>query len=94
MHIEKIKNELTLRVNQLMNQRKTKQINAAVQQNITRPWAEKVAETEEMIHKVYRTLNDLLLQNQIQFNNNLEKEGFVSYIEPTINDLVIRNMED
>lgn len=94
MHIEKIKNELTLRVNQLMSQRKAQRINEALKENISRPWNEKVAETEEMIHKVYRTLNELLTQNQIQFSSEREKEGFVSFLEPTINDLVIRNMDD
>ncbi|MGB5983500.1 MAG: hypothetical protein WBG46_15275 [Nonlabens sp.] len=94
MQIEKIKTELTQRVNQLMSQRKKNRVRKIVNDQISRPWSEKVAETEEIIHKVYRTLNDLLLQNQIQFSDELEREGFVSYLEPTINDLVIRNMDD
>ncbi len=94
MHIEKIKNELASRVQQLMNQRQSVKMNNMTNRNLVRPWKEKIAETEDLVQKVYQTLHELLIQNQISFANDLEKEGFVSSIEPTIHDLVIRNIDD
>ena len=94
MHIEKIKNELASRVQQLMTQRRSVKMNKMTNSNLVRPWKEKIAETEDLVQKVYQTLHELLIQNQISFSNDLEKEGFVSSIEPTIHDLVIRNIDD
>lgn len=94
MNIDKIKNELTFKVTQLMKSRKKmKQPSLKAVQNI-KSWTEKVAETEDLIHRIHHALNELLIQHSIYFNNDYEKEGFASYMEPIINDLVIKNMED
>ena len=57
-------------------------------------WSDKVAETEDLIHKLYHTLHEVLQQNGIHFKNEIEKETFVNFMEPTVNDLVIKNMID
>ena len=94
MNIELIKIELAQRVEQLVINRKTgRQATMKVVHKV-KSWSYKVAETEDLIHKVYHTLHEVLQQNGIHFKNDIEKEGFVSFMEPTINDLVIKNMAD
>lgn len=94
MYIEEIKNELVTRVQQHMLQRQSVNMTKASNHNLVRPWKEKIAETEDLVQKVYQTLNELLVQNQINFANEFEREGFVCHLEPTINDLVIRSIDD
>tara|TARA_R110002012_G_scaffold20158_1_gene71665 strand:- start:1265 stop:1561 length:297 start_codon:yes stop_codon:yes gene_type:complete len=94
MNIELIKIELTQRVEQLMVSRKAGQQATMKVVYKVKSWSDKIAETEDLIHKVYHTLNEILSQNGIHFKNEIEKEGFVSFMEPTVNDLVIKNMAD
>ncbi|GAK74448.1 MULTISPECIES: hypothetical protein [Nonlabens] len=94
MNIELIKTELTQRVEQLMVSRKTGHQTTMKVVYKVKSWSDKIAETEDLIHKVYHTLNEVLSQNGIHFKNEIEKEGFVSFMEPTVNDLVIKNMTD
>jgi hypothetical protein len=94
MNIELIKTELAQRVEQLLITRKAgKQATMKVVHKV-KTWSDKVAETEDLIHKVYHTLHEVVQQNGIYFKNEIEKEGFVSFMEPTVNDLVIKNMID
>lgn len=94
MNIEKIKKELALKVTQLMQHRKATKRAAISSMSKMKSWPEKVAETQDLIHRVNDTLNELLVEHRIYFNNDYEKEVFECYIEPTVNDLIIRNMED
>ncbi|PQJ33146.1 hypothetical protein BST92_04655 [Nonlabens arenilitoris] len=94
MNIELIKTELAQKVEQLIMSRKTRQQESMTVVYEVKTWSDKVAETEDLIHKVYHTLNEVLSQNGIHFKNEIEKEGFVSFMEPTVNDLVIKNMAD
>lgn len=57
-------------------------------------WTDKVVEAEQLLHKVYSTLDEVLENQCITFNSTLEKEGFVHYLEPIVNDIVIRNISD
>ena len=94
MNIEKIKLDLALRVENLMATRKdVKHQNLKIVHKV-KTWRDKVADTEELVQKVYDTLNEVLQCNGIQFSNNIEYDGFISDLEPTVNDLVLRNMED
>lgn len=94
MNMENIKKELALRVNQLMiNRKKTKQSALKAVSQI-KSWPEKIAETDDLIYRIHNALNELLVQQNIHFNNDYEKAGFASFMEPTIHDLAIRNMED
>ena len=94
MNIEKIKLDLALRVQNLMATRKeVKHQNLKIVHKV-KTWRDKVADTEELVQKVYDTLNEVLQSNGIQFSNNIEYDGFISDLEPTVNDLVLRNMED
>ncbi|MFT6097399.1 MAG: dissimilatory sulfite reductase (desulfoviridin) alpha/beta subunit [Nonlabens sp.] len=94
MNIELIKTELAQRVEQLLITRKAGKRTAIKVVHKVKSWSDKVAETEDLIHKVYHTLHEVLQQNGIHFKNEIEKEGFVSFMEPTVNDLVIKNMAD
>jgi len=94
MNVEHIKAELAQRVEQLVITRKTSKKTTMKVVHRVKSWSDKVAETEDLIHKVYHTLHEVLAQNGIYFKNEIEKEGFVSFMEPTVNDLVIKNMED
>lgn len=93
MNIEHIKAELSQRVEKLVLKRKARKNSKQVVHKV-KSWSDKVAETEDLIHKVYHTLYEVLQQNGIHFKNEIEKEGFVSFMEPTVNDLVIKNMAD
>lgn len=94
MNIEKIKSDLALRVQNLMATRKeVKHQNLKIVHKV-KTWRDKVADTEELVKKVYDTLNEVLQCNGIQFSNNIEYDGFISDLEPTVNDLVLKNMED
>lgn len=94
MNIELIKSELSLRVEQLVANKKANQKSALKVVHRVKTWSDKVAETEDLIHKVYHTLYEVLQHNGIQFKNEIEKEGFVSFMEPMVNDLVIKNIPD
>jgi hypothetical protein len=94
MNIETIKQELALKVNQLMKKRKETRQAALKSVHKIKSWPEKVAETQDLIYKVHHTLNELLIEHGIFFNNDHEKEGFECYIEPTVNELIIRHIED
>ncbi|MEN8817546.1 MAG: hypothetical protein ABF274_11860 [Nonlabens sp.] len=94
MNIELIKSELAQRVEQLVITRKAGKKATMKVVHKVKLWSDKVAETEDLIHKVYHTLHEVLQQNGIQFKNEIEKEGFISFMEPTVNDLVIKNMAD
>ena len=94
MNVELIKTELTQKVEKLILNRKVE--NKTTMRIIyrTKTWSDKVAETEDLIHKVYHTLHEILQQNDVYFKNEIEKEGFVRFMEPTVNDLVIKNIVD
>jgi len=94
MNIELIKTELAQRVEQLVITRKAGKKATMKVVHQVKTWSDKVAETEDLIHKVYHTLHEVLQQNGIQFKNEIEKETFVNFMEPTVNDLVIKNMVD
>jgi dissimilatory sulfite reductase (desulfoviridin) alpha/beta subunit len=94
MNIELIKTELAQRVEQLVITRQSSKKATMKVVHKVKSWSDKVAETEDLIHKVYHTLHEVLQQNGIHFKNEIEKEGFVSFMEPTVNDLVIKNMAD
>ena len=94
MNIELIKTELAQRVEQLVITRKTGKKATMKVVHKVKTWSDKVAETEDLIHKVYHTLHEVLQQNGIHFKNEIEKETFVNFMEPTVNDLVIKNMID
>ncbi|AGC76292.1 hypothetical protein LX97_00958 [Nonlabens dokdonensis] len=94
MNIELIKTELAQRVEQLVITRQNSKKATMKVVHKVKSWSDKVAETEDLIHKVYHTLHEVLQQNGIHFKNEIEKEGFVSFMEPTVNDLVIKNMAD
>jgi len=94
MNIELIKTELVQRVEQLVTTKQTRKKTTMKIVYKVKTWSDKVAETEDLIHKVYHTLYEVLQQNGIHFKNEIEKEGFVSFMEPTINDLVIKNIVD
>ena len=94
MNIELIKTELAQRVEQLVITRQSSKKATMKVVHKVKSWSDKVAETEDLIHKVYHTLHEVLQQNGIHFKDEIEKEGFVSFMEPTVNDLVIKNMAD
>lgn len=94
MDIELIKSDLHYKVKQLIKQRKTTKGRALKIVYKVKSWSDKVAETEDLINKVYHTLHEVLQQHDIHFKNEYEKEGFVKLMEPTVNDLVIKNIED
>lgn len=94
MNIELIKTELAQRVEQLVIKRKTGKKATMKVVHKVKTWSDKVAETEDLIHKVYHTLHEVLQQNGIHFKNEIERETFVNFMEPTVNDLVIKNMID
>lgn len=94
MNIEKIKTDLATRVQRLMAARKESGRQVSAQIHETKTWKDKVADTEELVKKVYDTLNEVLQCNGIQFSNHLEYDGLISVLEPTVNDLVLKNIED
>ena len=94
MNIEKVKEQLALRVQEIMVKRKKHKIQHLTSSEIKMSWKEKVADTEDLVQRIYHTLSELITQNQILFATDSEKEDFVDYIEPTIYDLVIRNIDD
>ncbi|ARN79502.1 hypothetical protein BST97_14545 [Nonlabens spongiae] len=94
MNIEKVKEQLALRVQEIMVKRKKHKIQNLTSFDIKMSWKEKVADTEDLVQRIYHTLNELITQNQILFATDSEKEDFVDHIEPTIYDLVIRNIDD
>jgi hypothetical protein len=94
MNIEKIKLDLALRVQNLIaSQKEIKNQNIKIVYKV-KTWREKVADTEELVKNVYDTLHEVLQCNCIQFSNNIEYDGFISDLEPTVNDLVLKNMEN
>ncbi len=94
MSIEKIKCEVASRIEQLMQHRKKSLLVAQLLKQNVKSWPEKVAETNELVNKAYEVINEVLLQHQIKWNNDLEREGIISYLEPTVHDIVIKNMDD
>jgi hypothetical protein len=96
MNLELIKTELTQRVEQLAISYSAVEKEKGAMKVVykTKSWSDKIADTEDFIHKVYHTLYEVLQQNNIHFKNEIEKKEFVDFMEPTVNDLVIKNMAD
>ncbi|WP_240642142.1 hypothetical protein [Nonlabens xiamenensis] len=92
--MEHIKKELVLRVEQLVSYQRKQKADHLGNTSAPRTWSDKIAETEELVQRVYHTLYDILQQQGVCFGNHREVEGFVSLMEPTLHDLVIRNMDD
>ncbi len=93
MNIETITTELQARVALLLVDKNDTTVNLKIVHR-AKTWRDKVAETEDFIHKVYHTLDEVLLYNQVQFKSDIEKEHFVHYLEPVVNDIVIRNISE
>jgi len=89
MNIEHIKTDLAARVQVLMASRKKPVSSVSL-----KTWKDKVADTECLVKKVYDTLNEVLQCNGIQFSNAMEYDVLINDLEPIVNDLVLRNMED
>ena len=94
MNIEKIKADLAIRVQRLMATRKNLVSQGSPATPALKTWRDKVADTEDLVKKVYDTLNEVLQCNGIQLSNSLEYDGLISDLEPTVNDIVLRNIED
>ncbi|MGJ8683754.1 MAG: hypothetical protein ACSHWW_03975 [Nonlabens sp.] len=93
MNIELIKTELIQEVDQLFQKEHNKSLQKRIEKKI-KSWKEQITETEELIERVNCTLQHILQRHGITFKHQLEKEGFTHYIEPTIHQLVLRNMKD
>lgn len=89
MNIERIKNDLAIRVQILIASRKK-----TVSELHEKTWKDKVADTEALVKKIYDTLYEVLQNNGIQLSNNNELEGLISVLEPSVNDLIIKNIDD
>ena len=89
MNIERIKNDLAIRVQTLMASRKE-----TILELSEKTWKDKIADTEVLVKKIYDTLYEVLQTNGIQLSNNNELEGLISVLEPSVNDLIIKNMDD
>ena len=89
MNIERIKNDLAIRVQTLMASRKE-----TILELPEKTWKDKIADTEVLVKKIYDTLYEVLQTNGIQLSNNNELEGLISVLEPSVNDLIIKNMDD
>lgn len=59
-----------------------------------RTHAVQVAQTQALVDYVYYKLYDIMKRNNIHFKNKVEEEGFISYLEPTINNLIIHHIKD
>ncbi|BAO55068.1 hypothetical protein [Nonlabens marinus] len=94
MNIEKIKKDLAIRVQRVMDSRKQSMTKGSQSSAIVKSWHDKVADTEDLIKKVYDTLNEVLQCNGIQLTNSLEYDSLISDLEPTVHDIVLRNIED
>lgn len=93
MNIEVIKTELIHEVDQFFLKEQKQSLQKRIQKKM-KSWKEQVAETEELIQRVNCTLQDILHRHGVRFEHQLEKEGFTHHIEPTIHQLVLRNMKD
>ncbi len=94
MHIEKIKADLAQRVQKIMVDRTTIRLRNPSIKKRMKTLRDKVKDTEDLVQKVYDTLNEVLLYNDIRFSNTVEYDVLISDLEPTVNDLVLKNMED
>lgn len=94
MNIEKIKTDLALRVQHLMTTGNEVHNNGVKITAKSKSWCDKVADAEDLVKKIYDTLNEVLQCNGIHLANHLEYDTLISDLEPTVNDLVIKNMED
>lgn len=93
MNIEVIKTELIQEVDQLFQKEQKQSLQKRIH-NKMKSWSEQVTETEELLQRVNCTLQHILQRRGITFNHPMEKEGFTHYIEPTVHQLVLRNMKD
>ncbi len=93
LNIELIKTELIQEIEQIFQKEPSNSLQKRIQRKI-KSWKEQVHETEELIQRVNCTLQHILQRHGITFKHPLEKESFVHYIEPTIHQLVLRNMKD
>ena len=89
MNIERIKRDLAKRVQKLITDKKALQSD-----NPSKSWKDKIADTECLVQKVYETLYDILQSNGIELSNDKEFDGLISLLEPSVNDIIIRNMKD
>jgi len=89
MNIEQIKIDLAIRVQKIMASRKRPSTD-----NYLRTWKDKVADTECLVQKVYETLYEILQHNGIELCNNKELDSLISILEPDVNDIIIKNIED
>ncbi len=93
MNIETIKTELIQEVDQLFQKEQKQSLQKRIHTKI-KSWSQQVTETEELIQRVNCTLQHILQRHGITFKDPMEKEGFTHHIEPTIHQLVLRNMKD
>ena len=89
MNIEHIKTDLAKRVQNLMANRSRS--NSSI---TAKTWKDKVADTDHLVQKVYETLYEVLQTNGIEFSNHREFDGLISLLEPSVNDIIIKNIED
>ena len=88
MNIERIKIDLEVRIQLFVESRSR----STVQQQ--KSWKDKVAATECLVKKVYDTLYEVLQKNGIELSNKQHLDGVISLLEPSVNDIIIKNIED
>lgn len=89
MNIEHITADLALKVQRLMASRRKTNANIKL-----KTWKDKVADADSLVQKVYETLYEILQTNGIELSNHKELDGLMSILEPSVNDIIIKNIED
>lgn len=77
---EEIKYELIYRVNNLLNYKSSKTEDLVEIQN-------RLNNLKLFMTKIQEILNDILSENKIKFNSEKERDDFIIFIKPTVNEL-------
>ena len=55
-------------------------------------WQTKALQSQQLVEYVYDKLQVIIKRNRIAFTSKQEEEGFISAIEPEINNIIIQHI--
>lgn len=93
MDKEEIKNQLINEVNSLMNTDGNSFTNTHGLLDKLEMWKTKLGNVEDFGEQIVAKLNEIIKNNNIKFKDEAEKNELISFLQPTIQELIVKNIK-
>ena len=94
MDKEKIKSELISEVNKMINSNPDKFKKSMGLTDKLDMWSKKIGNADDFSKKIIDKLNEILNKHSVKFKDDSEKNDFLKFINPTIKELIVKNIKN